>query len=141
MHLKIVSWNIRGANDGAKRKIVKALVRSQRADVVCVQETKLSSMLDSLFRSLGACRFLNWEALDAAGGVLFFGMKEVFHNRKVLVGDFTCLADSRMSKMALAGRLQGSMNCYTDTVGSCFGKNWGLSEACGVIPGVVGKTF
>lgn len=45
--LKIVSWNIRGANDGSKRKVVKVLLRSQRAAVVCIQENKLQCMLIS----------------------------------------------------------------------------------------------
>ena len=38
MKIKILSWNVRGANDRAKRKVIKALIRSQRADLVCLQE-------------------------------------------------------------------------------------------------------
>ena len=36
MKIKIISWNIRGANDRDKRKVIKALIRSQKADLVCL---------------------------------------------------------------------------------------------------------
>ena len=36
MNLKLVSWNIQGANDGSKRKVVKALLRSQKLDLFCL---------------------------------------------------------------------------------------------------------
>ena len=41
MKIKLVSWNVRGANDISKRKVIKAMIRSQRADLVCIQETKI----------------------------------------------------------------------------------------------------
>ena len=44
MKLKILSWNVRGANDVNKRKLIKALIRSQRVDLVCFQETKIQEM-------------------------------------------------------------------------------------------------
>ena len=34
MNIRILSWNVRGANDKEKRKIIKALIKSQRADLV-----------------------------------------------------------------------------------------------------------
>ena len=36
MKLRILSWNVRGANDGAKKKVLKAFIKMQRADVVCL---------------------------------------------------------------------------------------------------------
>ena len=44
MKLKILSWNVRGANDRNKRKVIKALIKSQKVDVVCLQETKIQDM-------------------------------------------------------------------------------------------------
>ena len=67
MNLKIISWNIRGANDSSKRKVVKALLRSQKMDILCLQVTKMQSMTEGIVRSLGIGRFLGWEALDAMG--------------------------------------------------------------------------
>ena len=53
--------------------MIKALIRSQRADLFCFQETKIQAMSEGVVRSLGTRRFLNWGALDAsssAGGIL-----------------------------------------------------------------------
>ena len=44
MKLKILSWNVRGANDINKRKIIKALIMSQRVDLVYFQETKIQDI-------------------------------------------------------------------------------------------------
>ena len=38
MKIKFLSWNIRKANDSNKSKIIKALIRSQRVDLVCPLE-------------------------------------------------------------------------------------------------------
>ena len=38
MNLKILSWNVRGANDSTKRKIIKSVIRKQKVDLVCIQE-------------------------------------------------------------------------------------------------------
>ena len=58
MKIKIISWNIRGANDKDKRKVIKALIRSQRADLVCLQETKIQDISKGIVHSLGVGRFL-----------------------------------------------------------------------------------
>ncbi|KAL6314020.1 hypothetical protein AAG906_011754 [Vitis piasezkii] len=73
MKLKILSWNVRGANDRAKRKIIKTFIRNQKVDLLCIQETKIQPMTEGVARSLGSGRFLDWRALDAdgaAGGLL-----------------------------------------------------------------------
>lgn len=44
MKLRIFSWNVRGANDCDKRKVIKALIKSQKVDLVCLQETKIQEM-------------------------------------------------------------------------------------------------
>ena len=54
MTLKIVSWNVRGVNDSSKRKIIKALLRSQRLDLFSLQETKMCSMSSGAVKSLGS---------------------------------------------------------------------------------------
>ncbi|RVW85327.1 putative ribonuclease H protein [Vitis vinifera] len=63
----------RGANDVNKRRIIKSVVRKQKVDLMCIQETKIQSMTDGVVKSLGVGRFLDWrtlEAAGAAGGVL-----------------------------------------------------------------------
>ena len=58
MKIKFLSWNVRGANDKNKRKIIKALIKSQRVDLVCLPETKIQDMSLGLVPSLGVGRFL-----------------------------------------------------------------------------------
>ena len=41
MNIELLSWNVRGANNPDKRKIIRNFIRSQRVDLVCVQETKI----------------------------------------------------------------------------------------------------
>ena len=73
MKIKILSWNVRGANNPEKRKVIKQFIRDQRVDLVCLQETKVQNMNLKLARSLGAGRFSEWIVVDAsgsAGGIL-----------------------------------------------------------------------
>ena len=75
MKLKLLSWNVRGANNLDKRKIISNFVRSQRVDLVCVQETKIQDLSNACARSFGVGRFHDWKALEAegaAGGILLF---------------------------------------------------------------------
>ena len=34
MKLRLLSWNVRGANDNSKRRVIKAMIRSQRVDLL-----------------------------------------------------------------------------------------------------------
>ena len=73
MKVKILSWNVRRANDSSKRKVIKTFIRNQRVNLICIQETKIQSMSDSIARSLGFGRFLDWKAVNAegaSGGIL-----------------------------------------------------------------------
>ena len=80
MKLKIMLWNVRGVNNRDKRKILKAFIRSKKADIVCLQETKIQNMSVGMMRSLGVGRFLDWGTVDAEGsarGILVFWDKRV----------------------------------------------------------------
>ena len=41
MNLRILSWNVRGVNDSFKRKVIKSVIRNQKVDLFCIQETKM----------------------------------------------------------------------------------------------------
>ena len=69
MKLNILSWHVRGANDRNKKKIIKALIRSQRVDLVCFQDTKIQDISLRLVESLGVRRFLGWGVVNARGAV------------------------------------------------------------------------
>ena len=144
MNLKIVSWNIRGGNDSAKRKIIKAVLRDQRLDIFCLQETKMHVMSDKIVRSLGSSRFLDWVALDAirtTGGCLWCGTKEAlfFWTKKWVCSQ--SLACSRMSLMALFGLSLVFMVLFLKMVGRSFGRSWGQLEVYGRLLGASGETL
>ena len=54
MKLRLLSWNVRGANDSSKRKVIKAMIRNQRVDLFCLQETKIQTMSEGVVSSLGS---------------------------------------------------------------------------------------
>ncbi|GMP60016.1 hypothetical protein CsSME_00023054 [Camellia sinensis var. sinensis] len=69
--LKIVSWNVRGLND--KRVAMKAVLRSAKPDIVCLQETKMEVVGVELIREVLEGRFVEWTflpSLGTVGGVL-----------------------------------------------------------------------
>ena len=91
MKLRIISWNVRGANDSDKRKVIKALIKSQKVDLVCLQETKMQEMSKKIVRSLGVGRCLEWRVVNSRGaysGVLVFWDNRVLHLLEVGVGMF-----------------------------------------------------
>ena len=45
-------------NDNEKRKVIKALIKSHKVDLVCLQETKMQEMSIRIVRSLGVGRCL-----------------------------------------------------------------------------------
>ena len=69
MNLRILSWNVRRVNDRSKRKVIKSVVRKQKVDLFCIQETKMQVMTEGVVRSLGPRRFLDWRVLNAMGTV------------------------------------------------------------------------
>ena len=81
MLIRILSWNVRGINDKDKRKVVKAFLRLQKADLVCLQETKCKLMSDLVVKSLGFGRFVNWGSVhssgQAGGHLSFLGLQNV----------------------------------------------------------------
>ena len=92
MKIKFLSWNVRGANDAAKRKVIKAFIKMQRVDVVCQQDTKFKEVYSGLIRNLGVGRFLDWAALraeGALGGIIIFWDSRVLKLLAKEEGQFT----------------------------------------------------
>ena len=67
MKLRMLTWNVRGANNCDKRKVIKALIRKNRVDLVCLQETKIQEMSMGIICSLEVGKFLDWGAVDSKG--------------------------------------------------------------------------
>jgi exonuclease III len=80
MNLKIISWNVRGLNDSDKRLRVRNLLRLWKADLICLQETKLGHFDRKMIRSLWGSPHVDWISLGsngASGGILLMWDKRV----------------------------------------------------------------
>ena len=59
MKIRVLSWNIRRVNDKDKQKVIRAFLRSNKVDLVCLQETKIQDLSVGVVRNLGARRCSN----------------------------------------------------------------------------------
>ena len=96
MKLKFFSWNVRGANNPDKRNIIRNFIRSQRLDLVCLQETKIQEISMADARSFGVSRLAEWKVVEAegtAGGILVFWDKRKVEMVEFELGHFsvTCM--------------------------------------------------
>ena len=92
MNLKIISWNVRGLNDKEKRLKIRNFLRSWKADIVCLQETKLEWVTRGLVRSIWSCPFIDLLYLDsegASGGILLMWDRKVVEKLEEAVGNFS----------------------------------------------------
>jgi hypothetical protein len=64
---KLLSWNVRGLNEGGKRLRVRSILRQWKADIICLQETKMECISSSLVRSLWGCQHVDWCYLASRG--------------------------------------------------------------------------
>ena len=70
---KILIWNVRGLNSIARQDSVRSLGASSRADIVCVQETKITAIYQRVILSALGSDFTGYLALPsvgASGGIL-----------------------------------------------------------------------
>ena len=91
MKIRILSWNVKGASDSDKKKVIKLVIKSKKVDVVCLQEPKIKEMRMGLVRSLRVGRHLDWRAINSrevAGGVLVFWVNRLVELVEVEEGMF-----------------------------------------------------
>ena len=71
--------------------VYKNLLKEWKCDIVCFQESKVSSCNVAFVRNLWGSPFIDWAVLDAmqtSGGVLLIWDKRVFEKLDVIVGLF-----------------------------------------------------
>ena len=72
-NLKLLSWNVRRLNEIEKRLQICNFLRSWKADIVCLQETKLEWITRDIVRSIWSFPYIDWLYLGsdgAFGGIL-----------------------------------------------------------------------
>ncbi|KAK4601973.1 hypothetical protein RGQ29_011173 [Quercus rubra] len=87
MTLRLLSWNVRGLNNPQKIEVCKNLLKEWKCDIVCFQETKISSINVAFVWSLWGSPFIDWAILDVvqtSGGVLL-----IWDKMDVIVGQFS----------------------------------------------------
>lgn len=71
----VLSWNVRGLNNGPRQKVVRDMIRNHSPDVLLLQETKLT--MDSMMGLVpklwgrGECQCVG--AAGSSGGVAYLG--------------------------------------------------------------------
>ena len=91
MKPKILSWNVRGLNEGKKRLKVRNLLRNWKVDTVCFQETKVDFISNNFVRSLWGCLYVEWcyvPSRGASGGILVLWDRRVVTKVEVALGRF-----------------------------------------------------
>lgn len=63
----VVSYNVRGLGRREKRKEVKELLRKVKADLCCLQETKLESVNKRIIKSICGNSSCEWEFAESEG--------------------------------------------------------------------------
>jgi hypothetical protein len=87
----LLSWNVRGLNEINKRRKVRNLCRQWKADIICLQETKLELISSSIVQSLWGCHFVDWCYLasrGASGGILLMWDRRVVVKTEMYVGEY-----------------------------------------------------
>lgn len=93
--LTILNWNVRGLNDAAHRELVRETVISSQPSLVCLQETKLSSINNILAQeTLGQVldSHLELGAQGTRGGILLAWNKEVLSVTNAINRSYTISA-------------------------------------------------
>ncbi|KAG2679693.1 hypothetical protein I3760_11G063600 [Carya illinoinensis] len=86
---KFVSWNVHGLNKANKRLQVRKLLWEWKADIICLQETKLKRIDRKIVRSIWSCVHMDWVFMasnGASGGVLVMWDRRVVEKMKEFIG-------------------------------------------------------
>jgi hypothetical protein len=89
MKHKILSWNVRGLNEGIKRLRIRNLLSKWKVDIVCFQETKLELITNNLVQSLWRCPYVercHVASHGASGGILLMWDHRVVSKIEVCLG-------------------------------------------------------
>lgn len=91
-NLNILSWNVRGLNARARRDDTRLVVDDCRASIVCLQETKLDVVNNSLMLEMLGTQFLDYSylpAVDTRGGIFVAARHDSASLADVNVGSVT----------------------------------------------------
>jgi exonuclease III len=67
---KILSWDVSGLNERDKRLRIRSLLRDWKANIVCLQETKLEFISSVVMHNLWGCQHVDWCYVGSRGALL-----------------------------------------------------------------------
>lgn len=104
--LAIFSWNVRGVNNSTTRKGIKDLVIANKANFICLQETKCSKWNSFMISSLWGLDGNGWVEVDSRG----------------LSGGLVCSWDVERFKVLNVHKDQNWIGCRVQSIGDskCF---------------------
>ena len=132
---------------GAERKqreVIKNFLRSYRADIVCLQETKVQEMSVELARGLGVGRRWNWKALNAegsAGGILLLWDNSRISLVDSVVGSFSVTCLLRMPENGFLWAFSGVYGPTQNSLRESFWEELGAIKGLWDCPWCVGGDF
>jgi exonuclease III len=95
-HCTVLNWNVRGLNNPAHRQVVKDLVADNACSVICIQETKLSSVDDALISATLGQQFIDQYAtlpsVGTCGGLILACSKDFYTISHVDIRQFSVSA-------------------------------------------------
>ncbi|XP_049345444.1 uncharacterized protein LOC125809948 [Solanum verrucosum] len=92
MKVNILSWNVRGINKISARNLVKSSLLKWRADVYCLQETKIRKDVEGIAKQLWSSRWMKCgyaEADGSSGGILIMWDSRVWTGSCVEEGKYS----------------------------------------------------
>jgi hypothetical protein len=140
MKPRIVSWDVRGLNEGYKYLKVRNLLWNWKVDVVCLKETKLDSMSCSIVHRLWGCSHVDWSCLDSSGasrGILILWDKRVVEEVDECEGSTPCLFPLGTLLIIPLGPLQVFMALIRIRIEGFYGMSWLACTVGGTCSGVL----
>jgi hypothetical protein len=98
MNFNILTWNVRGLNEGRKRLKIRNLLSKWKIDIVCLQETKLKMVSNQIVHSLWRCPYKEWchvDSIGASGGILLMWDRRVVTKLDVCLGNYVAACSFR----------------------------------------------
>jgi hypothetical protein len=98
MNPRLISWNVRGLNQRTKRLKIGNLLRQWKANIICLQETKLDLISNRIVKSLWGSQFADRCYLPssrASGGILLMWDRRVVEKLEAQVGEYVVACSFR----------------------------------------------
>lgn len=76
MKVKLITWNVREINRISSRNLVKSSLQTWKADVYCLQETKVNKDVEGIAKQFWVYRWMRCGYIEAdrsSGGILIMG--------------------------------------------------------------------